>query len=90
MDAKLLELSNLLSEIEIAKEKSHLQVYDLSQDHFTFDQEASIICSYPMAKIHCDIANDYLEKLGELLEEARTTIESLIEESANAQKGGAP
>lgn len=89
MDAKLLELSNLLSEIEIAKEKSHLQVYDLAQDHFTFDQEASIICSYPMAKIHCDIANDYLEKLGELLEEARTTVEELIAESAEKQKGGA-
>lgn len=88
MDAKLIELSNLLAEIKITKEKSQLQVHDISQSHFAFDQDTSILCTNHAARIHCDIANDYLDKLGELLEEAQTAVESLIEESANAQKGG--
>lgn len=87
MDAKLLELSDLLQIIQDIQAKIQLQITDLKEDYFCFTEANENF--YSRAKLNCSIANDYSSNISCAIEEARTTVEDLIAESAEKQKGGA-
>lgn len=88
MDSKLIELSNLLCTIQDMQEKTEQQLDDMKQDYFAYPDLKEQAHLYNRAKINCGIAYDYMYNINEAIEEAQNILESLIDESAQSQKGG--
>lgn len=84
MDAKLLDLSELLYTIKDMQEKINLQITDLKQDYFCYTEANMGL--YERAKLNCSIAEDYSNNISYAIDEAREAIEELIRESADRQK----
>lgn len=84
MDAKLLDLSELLYTIKDMQEKINLQITDLKQDYFCYTE--ANVGLYERAKLNCSIAEDYSNNISYAIEEASEVIEELIRESADRQK----
>ena len=84
MDAKLLNLSELLYTIQDMQAKIQLQITDLKQDYFLYEDAHQEL--YSRAKLNCSIAEDYNNNIAYAIEEVREEIEGLIRESANRQK----
>lgn len=89
MDSKLIELSNLLCTIQDMQEKTEQQLDDMKQDYFAYPDLKDQAYMFNHAKINCGIAYDYMYNINEAIEEAQNILESLIDESAQGQKGGA-
>ena len=87
MDAKLLNLSELLYQIQDMQEKINLQITDLKQDYFCYTEPN--VGLYERAKLNCSIAEDYSNNIAYAIDEAREAIEELIGESADRQRVGA-
>ena len=83
MDAKLLDLSELLYTIKDIQEKINLQITDLKQDYFCYTEPN--VGLYERAKLNCSIAEDY-SNISYAIDEAREAIEELIQENADRQK----
>ena len=84
MDAKLLNLSELLYQIQDMQAKINLQIIDLSQNYFCYTGAREEL--YSRAKINCSIAEDYSNNIADVIEAAKEEIERIIEESADRQK----
>lgn len=84
MDAKLLNLSELLYTIQDMQAKINLQITDLKQDYFCYTEANKEL--YDRAKLNCSIAEDYSNNIAYAIEEAREAIEDLIGESADRQR----
>lgn len=84
MDAKLLDLSELLYTIKDMQEKINLQITDLKQGYFCYTE--TNVGLYERAKLNCSIAEDYSNHIAYAIDEAREAVEELIQESADRQK----
>lgn len=80
MDAKLLQLSDLLYTIQDMQEKLNLQILDLKQGYFSYEDVHQEF--YSRAKLNCDIAEDYNNNIFYKIEE-------LIKERAREARGEA-
>ena len=87
MDAKLLQLSDLLYTIQDMQEKLHLQILELKQGYFCYEDVHQEL--YNRARLHCGIAEDYSNNIFYVIEEAGEVVEELIEESAREARGEA-
>ena len=84
MDAKLLDLSELLYQIQDMQAKINLQITDLKQGYFCYTE--ANVGLYERAKLNCSIAEDYSNNISYAIDEAKETIEELIQENADRQK----
>ena len=84
MDAKLLNLSELLYTIQDMQAKINLQITDLKQDYFCYTE--ANVGLYERAKLNCSIAEDYSNNIAYAIDEAIEAIEELIQENADRQK----
>ena len=84
MDAKLLDLSELLYQIQDMQAKINLQITDLKQDYFCYTE--ANVGLYERAKLNCSIAEDYSNNISYAIDEAREAVEELIRENADRQK----
>ena len=87
MDAKLLQLSDLLYTIQDMQEKLNLQILDLKQGYFCYEDVHQEF--YSRAKLNCGIAEDYNNNIFYKIEEAREVVEELIKERAREARGEA-
>lgn len=88
MDSKLIELSDLLYSIQDMQEKTEQQLDDMKQDYFAYPDLKDHAYMFNRAKINCGIAYDYMYNINEAIEDAQSILESLINESAQSQRGG--
>ena len=84
MEAKLLQLSDLLYQIQDMQAKIQLQITDLKQGYFLCEDAHQEL--YSKAKLNCSIAEDYSNNISYAIEEARKEIEDLIRESVDRQR----
>lgn len=89
MDAKLIELSNLLYSIQDMQQKTEQQLDDMKQDYFCYEELKEQLHLYNRAKINCSIAFDYIVNIDYAIEEAQKLVENIIDECVQSQKGGA-
>lgn len=87
MDAKLLQLSDLLYTIQDMQEKLNLQILDLKQGYFCYEDVYQEF--YSRAKLNCGIAEDYNNNIFYKIEEAREVVEELIKERVREARGEA-
>ena len=84
MEAKLLQLSDLLYQIQDMQAKIQLQITDLKQGYFLYEDAHQEL--YSKAKLNYSIAEDYSNNISYAIEEARKEIEDLIRESVDRQR----
>lgn len=67
----LMQLSDTITELEIAIEKAQLMTSELSGDYFELTEESYIYYYHDRAGVFNHISLDYIFKIKELIKEAR-------------------
>lgn len=86
MDAKLIELSNLLYAIQDMQQKTEQQLDDMKQDYFGYEELNEQLHLYKRAKINCSIAFDYISNINYTIEQAQKILDALLDECVKSQK----
>ena len=67
---KVNKLRDIIAELQNMQERAWIPILSLVEDYFNITDEAVILKFHDRARVQCDIAHDYIFRVGELASEA--------------------
>lgn len=63
---KVNKLRDIIAELQNMQERAWIPILSLVEDYFNITDEAVILKFHDRARVQCDIAHDYIFRVGEL------------------------
>ena len=67
---KWIKLRDIIAELQNMQERAWIPILALVEDYFSITDETMILTFHDRARVQCDIAHDYIFRVGELASEA--------------------